>query len=255
MRHRKNAGLSYYLRHIARAVRFGLYPIPVLTHRYIKKMAARHKSAVTAKRLCLDIGAGTSPYRDVIVAAFQIDHYFSLDIARTDSTRILADARFMPVADQSISHAFSLETLQHIPDVGKVFDELQRVLVPGGLLLISFPFMFGECEIVDCNRWTMQGMENELTRRGFRILDSHRRGGMLFAFASALHLAVQLVIPGGRETWRRRITPWTLARNVVVMIFAIPTALLGWVCLLLDHILSVKTLNGFYQGGFVLAER
>lgn len=49
------------------------------------------------------------------------------------------DALAMPVEAASMDVVVSFETIEHLPDVGRFLDEIQRVLRPGGLLLISTP--------------------------------------------------------------------------------------------------------------------
>jgi ubiquinone/menaquinone biosynthesis C-methylase UbiE len=58
----------------------------------------------------------------------------------------LANAEFvcapctgLPLADASVDLAVSFETLEHITQQGAFIDELTRVLVPGGLLILSCP--------------------------------------------------------------------------------------------------------------------
>lgn len=240
---------------ISRAVRSGLYPVPVITRRYLRKVGQRHKYLMPGPQIGLDLGAGTSPFRRTMITYFELSSYKAVDIAPSENTDLKADICDLPIDDVSVSHVFALDVLQHIPDVQKAFVEIDRVLKPGGLLLISFPFMFGECERVDYWRWSLEGMKRELTARGYRILDARKRGAVFFAFASAIHLAIQLIIPGGRGPWRREVSAWSVIRNAMILLLTIPTATFGWACVGLDKLLPIPTLSGFYQGGFVLARK
>lgn len=52
---------------------------------------------------------------------------------------ILGDAEMLPLAGGMFDAAFSLETLEHLPDPQRALDEFARVLEPGGCLFISIP--------------------------------------------------------------------------------------------------------------------
>jgi ubiquinone/menaquinone biosynthesis C-methylase UbiE len=45
----------------------------------------------------------------------------------------------IPLADRSVDVVVSFETIEHIPDPYRFLDECTRVLVPGGMLIISTP--------------------------------------------------------------------------------------------------------------------
>ena len=51
----------------------------------------------------------------------------------------VVDVRELPFADDEFDYVVYFETIEHVPDTDKVFDELARVLKPGGLLLVSTP--------------------------------------------------------------------------------------------------------------------
>jgi len=56
-----------------------------------------------------------------------------------DSRMIMGDAEVLPLAGNAFETAFSLETLEHLPDPQRALDEFARVLEPGGRLFISIP--------------------------------------------------------------------------------------------------------------------
>jgi SAM-dependent methyltransferase len=51
----------------------------------------------------------------------------------------VADLRKLPFAADEFDLIVSFETIEHVPEPAEVFDELARVLKPGGLLLVSTP--------------------------------------------------------------------------------------------------------------------
>ncbi len=55
-----------------------------------------------------------------------------------DKTRLVnANARYLPFADNSFEALFSYATLYHIPRIGDILKEMQRVLKPGGVALFE----------------------------------------------------------------------------------------------------------------------
>ena len=65
---------------------------------------------------------------------------------KPDSSRrpwlVVADAAAMPLADNSFDLAISTYTFEHLADPARVLEEIQRVIKPGGEVLISFPPYF-----------------------------------------------------------------------------------------------------------------
>lgn len=51
----------------------------------------------------------------------------------------IADAVKLPFENSSFTKTLSIHTIEHIPDLSKVFQELDRVTRPGGLSLHAFP--------------------------------------------------------------------------------------------------------------------
>jgi SAM-dependent methyltransferase len=54
----------------------------------------------------------------------------------------VGDVSAAPFADASVGTVLCLETLEHVFEVRRAFDEIHRILAPGGLLVASTPFHF-----------------------------------------------------------------------------------------------------------------
>lgn len=239
-------------RWLGRTVRQRAFPIPVLSRKYIRTALLAHGPELSRGAVCLDVGGGSSPYRGEVEAALDLWLYVSMEIAASDATTLVADATRAPLRSGSVDIAICMEVLQHIPDTRGVLAEIRRVLVPGGLFILSFPFFHGECDFLDFHRWSMQGMEWELRRCGLEVMDARRRGGAFFAATSILHWAAQHVVPGARKSWRFRLTRLQLVRASVVHVLALPTALMGWLALAVDRLMPT---GGLYVGGMIVARR
>ena len=209
-------------------------------------------SAVPGGRggLCIDVGAGTSPYRGVIEKHLGVQHYIAYDIAASDTTDVIGDATRMPFIDGCAQWVTSFDVIQHIADCDAVLAEVSRVLAPGGFFLLTFPFNYCECDVLDFKRWTLAGMERDLRNKGFDIVQIEQRGGRFFALACALNWTVQHMIPGQRQGWRARRSMSGIARAALMLLLTMPTTALQWLMLGLDSLFPNK---GCYMGGIAVA--
>ena len=51
----------------------------------------------------------------------------------------VADATCLPFADASFNKIYSIHTIEHIPNVRKALQEMERVLIPGGTIMLVYP--------------------------------------------------------------------------------------------------------------------
>lgn len=88
----------------------------------------------------LVLGAGHEPYQQLLNAAQTV---LLTDIDTKNSEIDLAvDAHRLPFADQSFDTVLAIEVLEHLKRPAVASTEVWRVLRPGGLVLVSIPFMF-----------------------------------------------------------------------------------------------------------------
>ena len=201
---------------------------------------------------CLDLGAGISPYKSDIIEKMNVAQYVALDISPSDSTQIIADVTSLPFASSSFDLAVSFDVIQHVEFFNVMLEEVSRTVKPGGHFLLTFPFLYPECDFHDFHRWTMEGMEKSLSDNDFEIIYSKRRGGSCFVFACFLNWLIQHAFPGQRRSWRAHRTAMSIARAILIFFFTIPTIFIAWIALFLDRMLPGK---GIYMGGVVLARK
>lgn len=83
--------------------------------------------------LFLDLGAGLrSDYRDNVV---------NLEIDTLPSTDVVALGDSLPFSDGTFDGAVCLAVLEHVPDPFAVASELMRVVKPGGVAIVDWPFL------------------------------------------------------------------------------------------------------------------
>lgn len=165
----------------------------------------------------LDIGCGSRPYRGVVTAApGAVTGYVGLDLGRPgyDAPDVAWDGMRMPFAGASMACAIATEVFEHCPDPEVVMREAHRVLVPGGLLFLTVPFLWPlHCVPHDEYRYTPFALTRHLSRAGFTRIEVRALGGWDASLAQMLGLWVR----------RRWMAPWQRA-----VLARLVTPIVGW---------------------------
>jgi len=98
----------------------------------------------------LDLGSGTGHFSRLLEKRFHKSRIICLDIAQgmlqyakqktgwfSKQSLLCADQQHLPLKDASVDFIYSNMSLQWSNDIKQVFDEMYRVLKPGGLLLFT----------------------------------------------------------------------------------------------------------------------
>ena len=116
-------------------------------------------------------GALESSIRDKMYTSFK-----SIDIDPERNPDILMSVNDLRFPQKSFDTVFLLEVLEHIPDFYNVPNSISRVIKPGGLVIVSTPFILGEHDLPnDYYRVTVNGLKY-LFRDYEQILVSKRTG-------------------------------------------------------------------------------
>lgn len=124
----------------------------------------------------LDIGCGKAPYS----RAFFHDRWAGLEIDTPENRRAGVASFFylgdvFPIPDRSFNSVLATQVLEHVFNPEQFLREINRVLVSGGTLLITVPFIWQEHEKPnDFARYTSFGLEHLLTTNGFKIIDQRK---------------------------------------------------------------------------------
>jgi SAM-dependent methyltransferase len=106
-----------------------------------------------------DIGCSTGFLLEDVLAAYPHANAIGIDLIaaglrkahqRLPSVRLVqADARALPIADQSVDVIVSANLLEHIPDDERALRDFARILRPGGRAVIVVPAGPGTCDYYD----------------------------------------------------------------------------------------------------------
>lgn len=191
----------------------------------------------------LDVGCGSQPYR----ALFRgVSEYIGLELDTPDNRAtkqadLYYDGNTFPVIEGSVDAVLCNQVLEHVFNPARFLAEIARVLRPGGVLILTVPFLWPEHEQpYDCLRYTSFGLRDRLTTAGLapeRQVKLTRGGAVLCALAA------------DRINTLLRPTPLPvrlLGRGVLIT----PLSAVGW---LLDATASEQT--ELYLDNFVICRK
>lgn len=152
--------------------------------------AAMRDAALGLSGRLLDVGCGTKPYRSL----FEVSEYVGLEIdSPVARQRGVADVfyagREFPFESASFDTVLCNQVLEHVFNPDEFLREIERVLRPGGKLLLTVPFVWDEHEQPwDYARYSSFGLKALLEKNGLRVV-SHRKlradVSVLFQLANA----------------------------------------------------------------------
>jgi SAM-dependent methyltransferase len=142
----------------------------------------------------LEVGAGSSPYEDLIMASGKISEYIKLDFASSDYHKghdldLTWDGKTIPLDRHSIDSVIMTEVLEHVHRPGELLQEVRRVLKPGGVLFLTVPFIWPMHELpFDYHRFTPIALRTYLEEADFNVQSIQILGGWDHSLAQQLGL-------------------------------------------------------------------
>jgi len=182
------------------------------------KKISEYQHLLTGKML--DFGCGSKPYQSLFT---NISEYIGVDYAgeghshENENIDVYYDGKKLPFPDNSFNSIFSSEVLEHIFNPDEILAELNRVLVPGGKILITCPFVWNEHEVpIDYARYTQFALSHLLEKHNFNIVKLDKAGDFLsvihqlrIMYFRDVYLEKANVLPIFLRRWLRFLgIPW-----------------------------------------------
>ena len=125
----------------------------------------------------LDVGCGDKPYG--VWLDKQVEHV-GIDVVPGPEVDILIepDAQW-PVESSAFDAVFCAQALEHVADLEQAVGEIDRVLVPEGLLIVTVPFIYNfhtQPGGSDYRRFSLDGLKQLFA--GYEILELKPQGGI-----------------------------------------------------------------------------
>src|SRR5262249_8222195 len=130
----------------------------------------------TLKGSVLDVGCGDKPYASWFNPG--VVQYLGLDVVQLPGVDLVADeAEPWPLPAATTDLVLCSQVLEHVPNLDRVLDSIHRVLKPGGLLLVTAPFIYNfHGEPRDFRRFSAEGIK-QIFEEQYEIIEVRLQGG------------------------------------------------------------------------------
>ena len=127
----------------------------------------------------MDFGCGAKPYQSL----FTVDQYVGVDYESpghphvNEEIDVYYDGLHIPFGNDHFDSVFTSEVFEHIFNPYEIIKEINRVMKPQGLLLLTCPFAICEHEIPnDYARYSSFALKHILEKNGFEIVHQEKTG-------------------------------------------------------------------------------
>lgn len=151
----------------------------LIAHRNIR---ALERGREHARGQLLDVGCGSRPYASLFDG--RVDRYWGTDLSGSifvvgRPPDAWARAEALPIRDRSMDTVLGLSMLTYLPEPGAMLREANRVLRPGGILLLEFTQNVPlHDEPHDYFRFTQYGAALLMRQAGFEPIEFIPIGGL-----------------------------------------------------------------------------
>ena len=183
------------------------------------------RSAPLLKGRLLDFGCGRKPYEDL----FSVNEYIGLDREQTghdhqnSKVDVFYDGKHIPLPDNTFDALFCSEVLEHVFDPDVILREINRVLKPEAMVLLTVPFCWNEHEVpYDYARYSSFGVTHLLEKNGFKVLEVKKSGNF-----------IQVNFQLWALYFFEMFSKWGLTGKILSMLFIVPINIAGYIFQLL----------------------
>jgi SAM-dependent methyltransferase len=181
----------------------------------------------------LEIGSYQVPGQEEITnlrSLFAGKPYVGVDVRPGLGVDLVANVEALPYADASVGTVIAMSTFEHVPHFWRGFAEIERVLRPDGVFVVSIPFHFHIHNYPgDYWRFTPQALDLMLERYPSRILGWHGpRKRPLNVWAVAFREGRLPITPAEFERYRALLQVW--ARQPLALGSRLRYQIGRWLC-------------------------
>jgi SAM-dependent methyltransferase len=143
-----------------------------LQSRLLNRDFREHLPALTGS--LLDIGCGQKPYRSMLGG---VSEYVGADISAGPEVDVLITPNQpLPLPDDRFDAMIMTQVMQYVDEPSLIAAEIRRVLKPGGVAIVTYPFIFNEGGPHDDLRLSANAAEKLFV--GFKPVKIKRQGGI-----------------------------------------------------------------------------
>ena len=138
-------------------------------------------AAPHARGRLLDVGCGARRFAHYFEP--RVSRYVGLDYPTTyqlgeEHIDVYGDGLQLPFLDGSFETVVCFEVLEHVKDGAQLAREIARVVTPGGTVILTVPFLWGEhCQPHDYARYTVFGVKQLFEAAGLDVVAQRKVGG------------------------------------------------------------------------------
>lgn len=194
----------------------------------------------------LDFGCGSKPYKSL----FNVDEYIGIDFENeghphyNEQIDVFYDGKSIPFSDNFFDSVLASEVFEHVFNLPHILQEINRVLKPGGKILITCPFVWKEHELPhDYARYTLFALKDMLHNNGFKTLVMDKSGNFI-------QVITQLTVLYFYDVFYSKVERIPVIRSLFEFFFFFVVNLTGWFA---DKILPLK--KQLYFNNVVVAEK
>lgn len=220
---------------------------PLHPQYFAKRFAtkARRVAIERATGIVADVGSGRAPYKAEIEAKSDVSKYLTIDhpeatelYSKDYPLDVQADiSDKIPLKDHSVDTVLLLMVLEHVPQPSQAIAELQRILKPGGELILSTVFTHPVHDPpFDFYRYTRFGIKHLLETNGFELVELGWEGASIETAVTVLNTTLFQHIK-------------KLAGTKTLLPIALLLAIIGWpIAIILNLIaLIIGPLDSMHQ--------
>lgn len=162
----------------------------------------------------LDFGCGAKAYEYL----FDVDNYIGVDLEVNEGHNIPQDkidifykGDKLPLDKNSFDSIYSSEVFEHVFNLEEILNDINRVHKPGGLLLITMPFVWREHEMPnDFGRYTSAGIRHIMNKCNYKIIAHEKAPGYFLSVVQLFSAYIYHSVLPKSNTLKFILSPFTI---------------------------------------------